>query len=181
MELGGWETPPRDDDEEAQDYIQGNCHILAAIDSEKAESQYNIISAVGKIKAKPFVVLFDTGASHNFASPHIVELLKLQTLRSNPRPVVLANGKVRYTEGRRVNFNIEFPGIEVSMGAEIMDMGKYDLIVGMKYLIPAKAFIDCASRKVILTAPNGKQVEIAGNEVVPIMRCMSMEKIAEGN
>ena len=79
-----------------------------------------------------------------------------------------------------MKFNIELPGIEVSMGAEIMDMGKYDLIVGMEYLIPAKAFIDCAARKVILTTPNGKQIEIAGNEVVPIMRCMSMEKLLKG-
>ena len=73
-----------------------------------------------------------------------------------------------------MNFNIELPGVKVSMGAEMLVMEKYRLIEGREYLIPTKAFINSASRKVILTAPNRKRAEIAVNEVIPVMRCMSM-------
>lgn len=176
-ELEDWATPPGSDDDEPRDYVNGEFKIFAAVDSEQAESQPSVITTVGKVKAYSFRVLMDTGSSHNFVSPRMVESLKLKTLKSRPKPVTLASGAVRKTAGKRVNFEIELPGIKVNMGAEMMNIGKYDLIVGMEYLNPARAIIDCYERKVILTAPNGEKIEIKGKDIVPVIQCMSAKKL----
>nr|GLL21634.1 uncharacterized protein LOC109154433 [Ipomoea trifida] len=47
---------------------------------------------VGKIKSSPCVVLIDSGSTHNFITPAIVEKLKLPTKAIKPFKVYIGNG-----------------------------------------------------------------------------------------
>jgi hypothetical protein len=166
-------------EEEPHDYIHGMCSILAAIETDQADSQPSVISTMGIIDSKPFIVLMDTGSTHNFVSPRVADLLQFKVLHSKPRPVVLASGAIRYTRGLRLNLDVKLPDASASMGAEVMDIGSYDLIVGMEFLTPAKAFIDCERRTVTFNSAEGKRVTITGKPSRPVMQCISMRQLCQ--
>ena len=51
--------------------------IYAALDNKQAEYQSHMIEVEGMIKNQPFTILVDSGASHSYIDPRVVESLHL--------------------------------------------------------------------------------------------------------
>ena len=91
------------------------------------------------LNSKPFCVLFDSGATHSFISPHAALQLTLRTHeeRVNYR-ISLPNGQViacpiLYRHVPIVIADYEFPGDFIQF-----DMSEFDIILGMDWLTAGK-------------------------------------------
>ena len=51
--------------------------IYAALDNKQVEYQLHMIEVEGTINNQPFIVLIDSGASHSYIDPRVVESLHL--------------------------------------------------------------------------------------------------------
>jgi hypothetical protein len=51
--------------------------IYAALDNRQAEFQSHMIEVEGMINNRPLVILIDSGASHSYIDPRVVESLNL--------------------------------------------------------------------------------------------------------
>ena len=51
--------------------------IYAALDNKQVEFQSHMIEVEGMINNRPFVILIDSGASHSYVDPRVVESFHL--------------------------------------------------------------------------------------------------------
>jgi hypothetical protein len=51
--------------------------IYAALDNKQAEFQSHMIEVEGTINNRPLVILIDSGASHSYVDPRVVDSLHL--------------------------------------------------------------------------------------------------------
>ena len=118
-------------------------------------------AVVGKFLINSFtaLVLFDTGASHSFISRGFVDKFKLPTvalktpmLVSSPAAENMASRgcfQLPLTIGRHV-----FPTDLI-----ILESQGLDIILGMDWLSKYEGNIDCASKSILLTTPEGKRIK----------------------
>ena len=118
-------------------------------------------AVIGKFLVKSFtaLALFDTGASHSYISMGFVEkyslptrVLKTPMLVSSPGAEYMASQgcfQVPLTIGRHV-----FPSDLI-----ILETQGLDVILGMDWLSMYGGNIDCASKTILLTMPEGRRIK----------------------
>ena len=111
-------------------------------------------------------VLFDTGASHSFISPSLVNFLRLKPEKLDP-PItfVTIHGVLVVTIIFRA-CSIEISGHRLEADLIMLDPYPFDLILGTDWLSKYRALIDCYSRKVTLRLKNGLILQLCGKQGV---------------
>ena len=118
-------------------------------------------AVIGKFLIKSFTTLvpFDTSASHSYISRGFVDKFKLPTIALKTPMLVSSPGaeymasrgcfQLPLTIGRHV-----FP-----IDLVILESQGLDVILGMDWLSKYEGNIDCASKLILLTTPEGKRVK----------------------
>ena len=130
------------------------------VNVEEVEAQPDAV--IGKFLVKSFtaLILFDTGASHSYISRGFVDKYKLptQALRS-PMLVTSPGAEYMATQGC---FQIPlaigrhvFPSDLI-----VLESQGLDVILGMDWLSLYGGNIDCASKTILLTTPEGKKDQV---------------------
>src|SRR3954464_15091346 len=126
---------------------------------EEVEEQPDAV--IGKFLVKSFtaLVLFDTGASHSYISRGFVDKFRLptQTLRT---PLLVSSPGAEYMASRWCN------QIPLTIGTHvfpsdliILESQGLDVILGMDWMSKYGGSIDCASKLIYLTTPEGKRIK----------------------
>ena len=110
-------------------------------------------------------MLFDSGASHSFiAASFVIELgLEVETLEeplyvSSPLGIRARIGMIcRGCE-------LEISGTLLTVDMRIMDMSKFNVILGMDWLIAYRVVIDCECRRVTAYTQDGTRVMFQGDK-----------------
>ncbi|RVW13186.1 Transposon Ty3-I Gag-Pol polyprotein [Vitis vinifera] len=114
-------------------------------------------------------VLFDTGATHSFISASCANALGLKSERvenllliespmgTNSRVDRICKGCVITLADRALNVDLR-----------ILDMIRYDVILGMDWLAVYRAVIDCHRRRIIFCLPKGFKVCFVGGKCVSL-------------
>ena len=135
------------------------------VNVEEVEAQPDAV--IGKFLVKSFtaIVLFDTGASHSYISRGFVDKYKLPTkvlrtpmLVSSPGEEHMASQgcfQMPLTIGRHV-----FPSDLI-----ILESQGLDVILGMDWLSMYGGNIDCASKSIMLTTPEGRRIKYVSRHV----------------
>ena len=129
------------------------------VNVEEVEAQPDAV--IGKFLVKSFtaLVLFDTGASHSYISRGFVDKYKLptQALRS---PMLVTLPGVEYMASRWCD------QIPLTIGSHvfpsdliILESQGLDVILGMDWMSKYGGSIDCASKSIYLTTPEGKRIK----------------------
>ena len=110
-------------------------------------------------------VLFDSGASHSFiAASVVIELgLEVETLEeplyvSSPLGIRAGIGMIC------CGFELEISGILLTVDLRVMDLSKFDVILGMDWLTTYKVVIDCERRRVTANMQDGTRVVFQGDK-----------------
>ena len=110
-------------------------------------------------------VLFDSGASHSFISASVVmELgLKVEALEeplyvSSPLGIRVRIGMIRR------GCKLEISGILLTVDLRVMDMSKFDVILGLDWLTAYRVVIDCERRRVTAYTQDGTHVVFQGDK-----------------
>ena len=126
---------------------------------EEVEAQPDVV--IGKFLVKSFtaIVLFDTAASHSYISRGFVDKYKLptQALRS---PMLVTMPGAEYMASLwcdrlplRIGYYM-FPSNLI-----ILESQGLDVILGMDWLSKYGGNIDCASKSIMLTTPEGRRIK----------------------
>ena len=129
------------------------------VNVEEVEEQPDAV--IGKFLVKSFtaLILFDTGASHSYISRGFVDKFKLptQTLRT---PLLVSSPGAEYMASRWCN------QIPLTIGTHvfpsdliILESQGLDVILGMDWMSKYRGSIDCVSRSICLTTPEGKRIK----------------------
>ena len=110
-------------------------------------------------------MLFDSGASHSFITASVViELgLEVETLEE-PLYVSSPLGIREMTGMICRGCELEISGILLTVDLRVMDMSKFDVILGMDWLTAYKVVIDCERRRVTAYTKDGTRVVFQGEK-----------------
>ena len=124
-------------------------------------------TVIGKFLIKSFtaIVLFDTGASHSYISRGFVDKFKLPTLALRS-PMLVSSPGAEYMASLwcdrlplRIG-NYVFPSDLI-----ILESQGLDIILGMDWLSKYGGNIDCASKSIFLTTPEGRRIKYVSRNV----------------
>ena len=104
-------------------------------------------------------VLFDSGASHSFIAVSVmIELsLEVETLEK-PFYVCSPLGIMVRIKMICHGCELEISGILLTVDLRVMDMSKFDVILGMDWLTAYRVVIDCERRRVTASTQDGTRV-----------------------
>ena len=91
-----------------------------------------MIELEGMIKKQPFTTLVDSGASHSYIDPRVVESLHL--IRSKHEKswlVQLAIGTKRKVTELVNSCPVDMTGLSTKVELNILPLGSYDYLIGM--------------------------------------------------
>ena len=89
---------------------------------------------MGRIKHKSFVILIDSGSTHNFIDATLVSHLHLNVDTSQVLEVKVANGDLIKTQGVCEEVPIRVQGNEFMVHLHVLPMGGCDLVLGTQWL-----------------------------------------------
>ena len=110
-------------------------------------------------------MLFDFGASHSFITASCVQelSLKVETLEEPLYVSSPLGTRARIWMICR-GYKKEISGILLTVNLRVMGMSKFDVILGMDWLMAYKVVIDCERRRVTTYTQEGTRVTFQGDK-----------------
>jgi hypothetical protein len=131
--------------------------IYASLNDRQAEYQSNMIEVEGKIINHPIYILIDSGESHCYIDPKIVDTLHLEKSKLGKASLVhLATGTKRRIHDMVISCSISLNGVNISMDLNIIPLGSYDILIGMDWLDKHHVVLDFHKNTFTCLYGNGK-------------------------
>jgi hypothetical protein len=148
--------------------------IYAALDNMKVEYQSHMIEVEGMTKNQPFTILVDSGDSHSYIDPRVVESLHL--IRSKHEKSLLVHLATRTK--RKVmelvkSYLVDMNGLSIKVDLNILPLGSYECPIGMDWLDQHHAILDCQNKAFTSLYEEGNQRVIQGIPRVVTVREIS--------
>ncbi|XP_074348976.1 uncharacterized protein LOC141688179 [Apium graveolens] len=126
--------------------------------------------SVNNINAK---VLFDSGATRSFISESFVGKLNYEIeLLVEPLSIIVANQEQVSVKSICPRYKVEISGYSFPASLIPFQLGEFDVILGINWLVEHGAQIDCKKKKLILR----KKVEFKGHKQVKTFLTMIQSK-----
>lgn len=129
---------------------------------QDAEALDNVIEGTFSICGIPAKLLIDSGSSHSFISPAFASKIGR---KSETMDYVLAENiplnKVDHTDQIFRACPIIMGDRKLSINLILLNMSDFNVIIGMDWLSPHKAKINCYKKSVTLLPSNGSMIKFA--------------------
>jgi hypothetical protein len=122
--------------------------IYAALDNKQVEFQSHMIEVEGKFNNQTIATLTDSGATHSYIDPKMVEIMHFP--RSNLRKywsVQLATGAKRNINEMVKACPMDMNGLSTREYLNILPLGSYDCLISMDWLDQHHAILDCYNKE----------------------------------
>nr|GMD82510.1 Transposon Ty3-G Gag-Pol polyprotein [Ipomoea batatas]GME15449.1 Transposon Ty3-G Gag-Pol polyprotein [Ipomoea batatas]GME19231.1 Transposon Ty3-G Gag-Pol polyprotein [Ipomoea batatas] len=117
---------------------------------------------VGKIKSSPCVVLIDSGSTHNFITPAIVEKLQLPTKAIKPFKVYIGNGDTLGCQLVCPSVEICMQGFTFTVDLQVLRIVGPDVVLGVQWLQSLGSVTHDYSEMIMTFQVGSKKVTIKG-------------------
>jgi hypothetical protein len=145
------------EDDTMDDVGRSMPRIYAALDNRQVDYQSHMIEVEGKIDNQPIAILIDSGASHNYIDPKIVERFKLKRCKHEKSWLVqLATGTKRKINELVKDFPVSMNGVGTKEDLNIIPLGSYDFLIGMDWLDKHHVILDCYNKAFTCLDEEGK-------------------------
>jgi hypothetical protein len=148
--------------------------IYVALDKKQAEFQAHMMEVEGMINNQPFIILIDSGTSHSYIDPRVVESLHL--IRSKHEKswlVQLATGPKRKVTELVKSCPVDMNGLSMKVELNILPLGSYDYLIGMDWLDQHHALLDCRNKEFTCLDEEGNRKTVQGIPRVVTVREIS--------
>ncbi|WVZ53866.1 LOW QUALITY PROTEIN: hypothetical protein U9M48_004754 [Paspalum notatum var. saurae] len=130
------------------------------VTAESAQEGPNAVVGTFLVNSHPALVLFDTGATHSFVATQHVEKYNLPVVKMVKAMLVSSSGGNMRSEFACDAASLKIRGVDFPASLIVMNAQGVDVILGMNWLQRHHGVISCAERKVTLTTPAGKNMEV---------------------
>jgi predicted aspartyl protease len=122
-------------DETVEDMGRNVPRIYAALDNKQAEYQSHMIEVEGMINNQTIAILIDSGASHSYIDPNMVESFHFPRSKHGKSWLVqLATGSKRKVNEMVKSCLMDMNGLNTRDIFEHLALGSYDCLIGMDWL-----------------------------------------------
>jgi predicted aspartyl protease len=137
--------------------------IYGALYDRQVEYQSNMIEVEGKIINQLVSILIDSGASHCYIDPKIVDRIHLEKSKLGKTSLVqLTTGTKRRIHDMVRSCFISINGVNTSIDINIIPLGSYDIQIGMDWLEKHHVVLDFHNKTFTCIDGNGKQSTVKG-------------------
>jgi hypothetical protein len=142
--------------------------------TSKVEFQSHMIEVEGKINDQPIAILIDSGASHSYLDPKMVERFHLSRSKlGKPWLVQLATGEKRKINEMVKACPMEMNGLCTKVDLNIIPLGSYDFLIGMDWLDEHHVVLDCYNKAFTCLDEQGNLRSVQGIPRVVTIREVS--------
>jgi hypothetical protein len=118
--------------------------IYASLDNKKVEYHSHMIEVEGMINNQPFTILIDSGDSHSYVDPRVVESLHFSRRKHEKSWFLqLAIGTKRKVTELVKSCPMDTNGLSIKDELNVMPLVFYDCLAGMDWLEQHHAILDC--------------------------------------
>jgi hypothetical protein len=112
--------------------MQDECYL--SLHAMSGQPQHKVIQLRALVQNQALIILIDSGSSHTFLNIAIANKLQVQKTAIPALSVRVANGASLPCTSEVKKFDWWIQGLTFAVDAKIMDMGAYDLVLGMDWL-----------------------------------------------
>jgi hypothetical protein len=118
--------------------------IYATLEEKEAEFQSQMIEVEGMINNHAFTILIDSGASHSYIDPKLVEILLFTRSKHDKYWLVqlATRGKRKVVEMVK-SCPVDMNGLSTKEDLNILPLGSYACLIGMDWLDQHHDVLDC--------------------------------------
>jgi hypothetical protein len=117
--------------------------IYAALENKHAEYQSHMIEVEGMINNQTIATLIDSGASHSYIDPKMVESLHFPRRKHEKSWLVqLATRAKRKVDDMVKSCLMDMNGLDTREDMNILPLGLYDCLIGMYWLDQHNSILD---------------------------------------
>jgi hypothetical protein len=135
-------------DDTVEDMGRNVPRIYAALDNKQVEFQSHMIEVEGKINNQTIAILIDSGASHSYLDPKMVERFHFPRSKLGTSWLVqLATGAKRKINEMVKACPMDMNGLSTREDLNIIPLGSYDCLIGMDWLDQHHVVLDCYNKE----------------------------------
>ncbi|KAJ4789012.1 polyprotein [Rhynchospora pubera] len=116
--------------EESEKIEQAVISMYASTDKKRISS----MKFKGQIGKVPICALLDSGSTHTFVNPEVIQCLNLPIHQANPMVVMVANGEKMVTDTTCQALKFKLQGHEFERDVRLLAIQGYDMILGLDWL-----------------------------------------------
>ncbi|KAJ0908417.1 putative nucleotidyltransferase, Ribonuclease H [Helianthus annuus] len=169
--------PQPQQQQQVQEPARGRAFLLTTAQAQNAN---DVITGTFLINHVYASCLFDTGADKSFVSLEFESLLKCKRSKlPKSFAVEVANGKTVKVNSVLSNCSLILNDHTFSIDLIPMQMGSFDVIVGMDWLRRVRAEVVCSEKFIRLPLPNGDSLHVYGekpSQGLKLMSCIKANK-----
>ncbi|KAJ0788379.1 putative nucleotidyltransferase, Ribonuclease H [Helianthus annuus] len=169
--------PQPQQQQQVQEPARGRAFLLTTAQAQNAN---DVITGTFLINHVYASCLFDTGADKSFVSLEFESLLKCKRSKlPKSFAVEVANGKTVNVNSVLSNCSLILNDHTFSIDLIPMQMGSFDVIVGMDWLGRVRAEVVCSEKFIRLPLPNGDSLHVYGekpSQGLKLMSCIKANK-----
>ncbi|KAJ4764940.1 polyprotein [Rhynchospora pubera] len=102
--------------------------------SDSSHSKFQTLQFKGELESTPICVLIDTGSTHSFLNPSLLQADKWPIFPTTPLNVRIADGSAMTTSEKCVNVPFKLQNHSLCVTVRLLNIQGYDLILGMDWL-----------------------------------------------
>ena len=142
--------------------VQGRVYAITPLAESVDQTVIQCTFFLSRLWAR---VLFDFGASHSFIVASVVIELGLEVEALEEPLYVSSPLWIRARIGMICRgYELEILGILLTLDLRVLDMSKFDVILGMDWLTAYRVVIDCERRRVTAYTQDGTRVVFQGDK-----------------
>ena len=151
--------------------------VHAAIKHQGPNRQYAVLQTPTDYEGIKFNLLLDSRATHSFISPACVRKLSLPLLADSKLTVELATEKQTYSSSSIGDLKFNLGGHQIEAKFRVLQLGIYDGILGMDWLIKNEDALECKSGQLRFKDRDKRDVTISGNRANPELKLVTATKL----
>jgi hypothetical protein len=137
--------------------------IYTALENNQVEYQSHMIEVERMINNHPFTILFDSGASHSYIDPRVVESFQLSIRKhENSWLVPLATGTKRKVTELVKSCPVDMNGLSTKAELNVLALGSYYCLIGMDWLDQHHAILDYRNKAFTYLDEEGNHRTVQG-------------------
>jgi hypothetical protein len=144
-------------------YVHGKVNHVVV---EEAQEAPDMVIGMFFINNTSTIVLFDSGALHSFISTTYVEKYNLPIALLRCQMIVSSAGGDMPTRQLCPKVNLKIRRVDFVTNLIVLESKGIDVILGMDWLSKHKVLINYAKKSVMMTTPDGKELEFVAEPVV---------------
>jgi hypothetical protein len=134
-------------DDTVEDMGRNVPRIYATLENKQAEFQSHMIEVEGKIKNQTIAILIDSGASHSYIDPKMVERFHFPRRKIGKYWLVQLATRAK----RKINEMVkacpmDMNGLNTRVVLNIITLGSYECLIGMDWLDQQHVIIGCYNK-----------------------------------